>query len=190
MYVGNDVVDLGDPQIAFHHLRARFLERVLCIEERIRLARARDPRRLLWCLFAAKEAAYKVLARRSGAAAPMEHRRYRVSPSLDRVDTGSGVLALKIESVGDRVHAVAHSIGVATRLGIARLAPGADGSLAARTLLCAALAAPLVCAAADLQVARSPLPGSWDGYGPPVLLRRGIASETAISLSHDGRFAA
>lgn len=188
MPVGNDVVDLGDPQIAGHHLRPRFLARVLCEEERVRVVNAADPRRLLWSLFAAKEAAYKIVAQRAAVAPVFAHRRFRVAPALDAVDSGDELFALRVGTDDDVVHAVASTAGCTPVVGLARVAPGADASAAARALLCAALAPVLGCAADELQVVRAPRPGSWDGQGPPRLYRRGVALAVQISLSHDGRW--
>ena len=61
--VGNDVVDLRDPDIARHHERSRFVARVCTPDEVARVAASDDPHRVLWTLFAAKEAGFKVVAK-------------------------------------------------------------------------------------------------------------------------------
>lgn len=55
--IGNDVVDLQDPET--QDLHPGFDRRVFSADERLRLAASADPHRLRWQLWAAKEASYK-----------------------------------------------------------------------------------------------------------------------------------
>ncbi|RZO86416.1 MAG: 4-phosphopantetheinyl transferase family protein [Oceanococcus sp.] len=55
--IGNDVVDLADPET--RQLHPRFDRRILSESELQRLKRSADPHRLRWTLWAAKEASYK-----------------------------------------------------------------------------------------------------------------------------------
>jgi len=59
--VGNDVVDLADPETAGGAAHPRFDERVFAPEERAWLGRNRPEERLRWVLWAAKESAFKAL---------------------------------------------------------------------------------------------------------------------------------
>jgi phosphopantetheine--protein transferase-like protein len=61
--VGNDVVDLSRPRVRGKSRDDRFVSRVLGEEERSALAAATDPDLELWCLWAAKEAAYKIASK-------------------------------------------------------------------------------------------------------------------------------
>ena len=61
--VGNDVVDLKHPENQGKSKDGRFLCRVFTAEERDRIAGAARPETLLWALWAAKEAAFKVVSR-------------------------------------------------------------------------------------------------------------------------------
>ncbi len=61
--VGNDVVDLKHPENQGKSRDDRFLGRVFTAEERARIAGAPCPETLLWALWAAKEAAFKVVTR-------------------------------------------------------------------------------------------------------------------------------
>lgn len=61
--VGNDVVDLKEPDNQAKSGDDRFLGRVFTVEERGLIARAAAPDTLLWALWAAKEAAYKAVSR-------------------------------------------------------------------------------------------------------------------------------
>ncbi|MBE0557548.1 MAG: 4'-phosphopantetheinyl transferase superfamily protein, partial [Proteobacteria bacterium] len=60
--VGNDVVDLNEPDNRGKSGDDRFLGRVFTAEERELIARAAAPNTLLWSLWAAKEAAYKAVS--------------------------------------------------------------------------------------------------------------------------------
>lgn len=190
--IGDDVVDLDDEAIASHHLRARFLDRVLHPDERAALAAARSPKVLLWTFFAAKEAAYKVVARRDPSAI-FAHRLYVVRADLCSVQYQDDVFALEVVLDVERgyVHAVARQEGAAPLRGVAELARPLDlqaPGLEARALLCRAVATRIGCAVDELAVVRPPRPGSWDGFGPPRLLRAGEPLPIDVSLSHDGRF--
>jgi phosphopantetheinyl transferase (holo-ACP synthase) len=182
--IGNDVVDLEDPVVAEHHRRPRFVSRVCAAEEFERIATARD----LWTLFAAKEAAYKALVN-LGYSPGFAHREIRVSEDLRAVRWRDVCLSLSLQSDHGHVHAVAWSASShAPRAKVSR-AETAE-SQAARELLCELVATTTHYQARDLMVVRDPLPGAWDGYGPPRLEHLGTAVDVAISLSHDGRFVA
>jgi phosphopantetheinyl transferase (holo-ACP synthase) len=58
--IGNDVVDLTDPETFPGATHARFDARVFTPAERARIAASSDPNRCRWRLWAAKESAYKV----------------------------------------------------------------------------------------------------------------------------------
>jgi phosphopantetheinyl transferase (holo-ACP synthase) len=166
--VGNDIVDLGGP--AIDRLHARFIERVCTAEEQRAIAESPDPKRRLWTLFAAKEAAYKA-AVKLGLDPGFAHRRFVVSSDLDRVDFGEHTFALRVIDGEDWVHAI---VGDATITGVER------GESAREPLLRAL-------GMTHLGIEREPRAGSWDGFGPP---RVAGAPEVDVSLSHDGRFAA
>lgn len=57
--IGNDVVDLSDPETPASQLNPRFDQRIFTADELQRLAHSRQPHRLRWLLWAAKEASYK-----------------------------------------------------------------------------------------------------------------------------------
>lgn len=185
--VGNDVVDLGDPAIASSHQRERFLARVLCQSEREALEGAPDAKAFVWARFAAKEAAFKVLSKDHRSAPPLAHRRFEVAADLSSVRHGEVTLDLEVEvdQAFAFVHAVAWTGLERPRWRVERIAEGADPSASVRRLLLAALGG-----GADLEVVRAPVPGSWDGFGPPRVLRGGVPIEVDVSLSHDGRYVA
>lgn len=184
-WVGNDVVDLGDPATATSHLRERFVHRVCAESERAALARAESPRVHLWCLFAAKEAAYKLVCKRSpGPPPPFAHRRFVVAEDLGSVRYDGHRLQLRVEVVLPRIHAVAWLGDDAPLSGVEVLGEGHDASLGVRALLWRALGGE------GWAIHRPARPGSWDGRGPPRLLRHGRPAGLDVSLSHDGRYVA
>lgn len=179
--VGDDVVDLDDPSIARAH--PRFAERVCSEDERARVATSPD---LLWTLFAAKEAAYKIAAKQALGPPPVfAHRAFVVAPDLGVVRWEGRTFALRIEHGEGFVHAVAtHGPGHVVTA-VEPIAQGGDASRCARELAVRRLSPRI---GSELTVVRDPRPGSWDGFGPPRLLSRGAPSGVDVSLSHDGRF--
>jgi phosphopantetheinyl transferase (holo-ACP synthase) len=65
-----------------------------------------------------------------------------------------------------------------------------DESDDARAVLRELVATAIGCRPAELAIVRDPSPGSWDGYGPPRVVRAGAPVEVDVSLSHDGGFVA
>jgi phosphopantetheinyl transferase (holo-ACP synthase) len=186
--VGNDVVDLGEPDAAASARRAGFLERVCSPSEVAAVHAAASPERALWCRFAAKEAAFKVVAKlRPGVV--LAHRLFAVAYPLDAVTFEDLRLHLVVEVKEEHVHAIAST--VAGPVVVALEARGErDASLAARQLLCERVSQLLGCPASALRVVRDAVPGAWDGFGPPRLELDGAPSGLDVSLSHDGRFVA
>lgn len=75
--VGNDVVDLKHPENQGKSTDDRFLRRVFTDGERDRIAGAASPDTLLWSLWSAKEAAFKVVSRDDPTASSTP-RRYEI----------------------------------------------------------------------------------------------------------------
>lgn len=186
--VGNDVVDLDDRDARGAHRRERLVQRVLAEPERARLASSEAPHALFWALFAAKEAAYKVVQKlRPGAA--FAHRAFEVDAALDRVRYDDLCVPLRVCVTPALVSAIAWTSAPPALAGVVEAAEGADLGLVARAALIAALAERLGCDPDELSVVRAPRPGSWDGFAPPRVFRRGEPLAADVSLSHDGRFA-
>jgi phosphopantetheine--protein transferase-like protein len=179
-WVGNDIVDLEDPAIAQSHLRERFVARVCSESEQALIASALAPKRLLWSLFAAKEAAFKAISK--SRALVFAHRKFVVSADLRSVTYGQQVLWLWVEGKGACIHAIAWTDDEMPIFGMGEISEGVDPSAAGRALLLTRLGVP------GLSVERDPTPGSWNGFGPPRLFRDGVEVNLDISLSHDGRF--
>jgi phosphopantetheine--protein transferase-like protein len=199
--VGNDVVDLKDPENIGKSRDDRFLGRVFTAGERERIASAPSPDTLLWSLWAAKEAAYKAVSSADPAVCSIP-RRYRVVLDAEdatrkivhltgKVITPRGELVLEISVSADWVHALAAGAEEAlNRLcrRVERLEEGkgaVNPSAFVRGALIREIARRLDCAVGDLSVVKN-----QDGPGAPRVLFRGEMLAAEVSLSHDGRFAA
>jgi hypothetical protein len=184
--LGNDVIDLADPETSSRH--PRFDARVFGATERALIARSEDAERLRQVLWAAKEAAYKA-ARSSAPETIFSPRRFAVSLGADgtgRVAFPGGEAVLRVRSDGDCVHVVATLAGIdAGRVvwaegRVAEPADPAAPSRAVRALATSDIAARLGTADAGLRVERR--------RRAPSL--RGSDACAALSLSHHGRFVA
>ena len=72
--LGNDIVDLADPETSWGGQHPRFDQRVFTSCERAALLRSPDPQRTRWVLWAVKESAFKGArrARPMGQVQPVE----------------------------------------------------------------------------------------------------------------------
>jgi phosphopantetheinyl transferase (holo-ACP synthase) len=184
--IGNDVVDLTDPEARPGATHARFDGRVFAPAERALLAESRAPQRLRWRLWAAKEAAYKV-ARKLDARAVFAPSRFVVrleGGGRGVVRYGAEVFAVWIDEAEDHVHAAAAGGDHRGRRPVmaARSAAGASLSAAARSLAVDTLARVLG------EDPRSIAIVSRDRI--PRARLRGRAAAVDLSLSHHGRLVA
>lgn len=116
-FVGNDVVDLDDPRTRGKHADARFTARVLSPSELAVLASSPEPREELWALWAAKEAAYKVLSKLLGEPPVFEHAAFEAAwDAEDGPAWRAGAVSyrgrrvpVEVALVGSVVHAVSTS---------------------------------------------------------------------------------
>jgi len=188
--VGNDVVDLADPETRLCGLHPRWGERVFCSAERKALEASRSPHRLHWALWAAKESAYKARKRLEPHAvfSPKEFE-VELSPlpttgagvAVGRVVHRGDVFGLEVRLDDASVHAVATSedeagARVLWKVEETRCDPG----VAARRLAATTIGSALGLDPADLRIVRR----------PPVATHRGRRIEVGVSLSHHGRFVA
>lgn len=72
-HVGNDILDLRDPRLRDKHHDLRFIRRIFAPEEASRILSATEPNRLLWLMWAAKEAAFKVVSKEAERAPVFRH---------------------------------------------------------------------------------------------------------------------
>ena len=106
--VGNDIVDLADPETRLGACHPRFDRRVFAPAELELLATTRSHVRMRWILWSAKEAAYKA-ARQACATTVFSPSRFvvRLNPALQgSVRHGSRCWNVRIQLNGNCVHAV------------------------------------------------------------------------------------
>jgi len=209
--VGNDVVDLGNPDALGKSLDDRFVSRVFLPEEQRLIYRDSDPDCILWVLWAAKETAYKIISKFS----PSVHSgplKYQVNleevrwfpqrrPDLRsghftcQVETPVGLLMIGAQTERHYVHAFGSR--------------GNQSSEGALHLKVFRLDHPCVRARNESDVVRNVLgrylSRYWKipferidirrglndrGWGPPVVYVDGTPAYVDTSLSHHGRYGA
>jgi hypothetical protein len=187
--VGNDVVDLAEPETRLSGLHPRFEERVFGAAERRALEASRSRHRLHWALWAAKESAYKARKRLDpGAVFSPKAFEVELSPlparggvAVGRVVHRGDVFDLEVCVDGASVHAVARSEGEAGTRVLWRVErTRSDPGVAVRRLAATAIGRAL-----GLDPA-----GLWIVGRPPVATDRGRRLDVGVSLSHHGRFVA
>ncbi len=200
--VGNDIVDLADPENIGKSGDERFCRRLFNANERSLIAAGSvaRPDSLLWALWAAKEAAYKAISRDDPSVCSIP-RKYPVvietaplpgtSPCLEgRVITPRGELPVHIFIAEEMLHAVASGspeglAGIFSRVERVDTAAHADPSTLVRQILLEEIARRLGCPPEDLSVVKE-----QRGSGAPSVFFHGSRLPVEISLSHDGRFVA
>ena len=186
--IGDDIVDLHDPDGDPWRLHPRFDGRVFHPSERALIAASTQPGRTRWILWALKESAYKA-ARKEEPATVFSPARFVVS----RQDAASAIVCAcgrrfraSISCGPGYVHAVAWQAGdppAVTRIAVARLATGETSPrTAARRLVLEQLAPALGVTPAALAIHRE--------ARIPALWLHGRPSGADLSLSHHGRFVA
>jgi len=190
--VGNDVVDLRDPESRSESLHPRFDTRVFSERERAMITSSVDPGRVRWKLWAAKEAVYKLL-RKLVATTVFSPQRFEVEivgESDAIVVHGSQRFDVAYTETDSALHAIATSETAQPRrvltgwrqLDSDEIASGDPdaASRAVRTLLCDQIAKSLGVAPSELEVRRR--------GRVPFLWLRGEAAPVDLSLSHHGRW--
>ncbi|MCP3982977.1 MAG: 4-phosphopantetheinyl transferase family protein [bacterium] len=186
--IGNDVVDLGDPEAQPAGRHPRWDARVFSALELDALRKSGAPDRLRWIFWAAKEAAYKVarkLDRRTVFSPP------RFEVQLDATLRGhvsypGGTLPVMVDEARNRLHAIAsdEEPGKSEML-VQVVAWDGDAELASKALRARVrreLATHFELSAEDLEI---------DRIGRiPVVLAAGRPVDVDLSLSHHGGFVA
>ncbi|MCC6274854.1 MAG: 4-phosphopantetheinyl transferase family protein [Leptospiraceae bacterium] len=103
--VGNDVVDLSDPESDDILQNRKVLLRVLNPEELAMVENSPDPRKTYWAIWAAKESAFKALSSffRNICFIP---KKFRVSQDFSEVRFRTLRLALRVEKNNSFIHAL------------------------------------------------------------------------------------
>lgn len=182
--IGNDVVDLRDPETRPGAVHARFDARVFTPVEVDRLRRCERPNVERWRLWTAKESAFKA-ARRSTPALVFAPSRFRVEEDElgERVMIGERAYHVSWRTEDGGVHAVARDAGVpgGDVLCAAARRPGLAPSGEARRLAIETVAAALGLAPHGVRVEMT---------GRVPSLRVGSEGSLALSLSHHGEMVA
>jgi len=187
--IGNDIVDLADPETRHQGLHRRFDERVFRPEERALLGGGESGHVMRWALWAAKESAYKA-EKRLDPDVVFSPKQFAVELSAlpggrgvagGQVEHRGHVLDLQVHVDGTSLHAVATS----TRAARARLLWSVDRAVSDPSATVRRLAATGIASALDLDPSDIQIAGR-----PPVALHRGRPLLTDLSLSHHGRFMA
>lgn len=191
MTIGNDIVDLLDRDSAERANQSRFDARVFAPEERERIASSPAPQSERWCLWAAKEAAYKA-GRRVDRGLVFSPRRFRVSQRFDRVCHEESEFDLEVDEGANLVHAIAirsrdkgeqrgEILSRLVRLGAGEAGDPRRASARLRDFCRAEVAGKLAIEADALRIeTRERIPE----------LRLPNGDGLALSLSHHGRWAA
>jgi phosphopantetheinyl transferase (holo-ACP synthase) len=189
--IGNDVVDLADPETSLSGLHARFDERVFSATERGRLEASGSRHRLHWAYWAAKESAYKAL-KRLAPEAVFSPREFEVDLSPLPVAGAAAFAAgwvhhrgrrfcLEVRQDGESVHAVARSADAAGAGVLWKVDRAVDDpGVAVRRLAAGEIGSALCLDPAGLRIVGR----------PPVAMHRDRRLEADVSLSHHGRFVA
>ncbi len=90
LLVGNDIVDLTDPRCPGKSRSARFVARIFAAEEAAAIRGSDDPDETLWLLWAAKEAAFKVVSKFEAGPPPFVHAAFVVHLSAAAPDRAFG----------------------------------------------------------------------------------------------------
>lgn len=185
--VGNDLVDLADPDADVRSFNRRFAKRVSTEEELVRINASPDASLALWAHWAAKESAYKAL-QSLGPGTPfvpsafaVELPNPRLGLTVGHVRHQGACVSVVVQSTTAWLHAVATldpPIPSERQIqGVARREEYEESSTAARTFACQALALRLGYPPVSLRIDRS---------RPPRLYLEDELLPVALSLSHHG----
>ncbi|MDG2307868.1 MAG: 4'-phosphopantetheinyl transferase superfamily protein [Candidatus Binatia bacterium] len=183
--IGNDIVDFEDPEAQPTGTHPRFDQRAFSDDERKAILQSGDSVRERWVLWAAKEAAYKLLRATDPTTvfSPPRFEVTRAGPSRASVRFGDRILSVDLEIRRGSVHAVARSEGRRRIVSATARHHGADPSRSVRALAIDAVAPYLGAAPEELRIER-------EQGRPPVLFDKDQPIDSALSLSHHGRFVA
>ena len=208
MLIGNDVVDLHDPESRPGAIHNRFDARVFTFDEREALSDSASAHELRWTLWAAKESAYKVAKKLDPAVRflPRDFVVRRITEGRALVMHETGAFDVRLRRTDEWVGAVATPMAANAAWPMAANAawtkaanapsthrpitagieclevPGADPSRTVRELACAALALGMNLPPGQVQIAAD--------QGIPVAFWRSRRLPVDLSLSHHGRFVA
>jgi len=187
--VGNDVVDLRDPESRPESVHPRFDARVFSPSERRAISDCADAGVHRWRLWAAKEACFKV-ARKLDSSTPFVPRHFRVEGFRNDLGTAwvrhaERLFRVVLDQNAAYIHAIALPEGLREERvisGLAQIDASESESGAVRSLARRGVAAALGIALESLEVRKE--------ARIPRLFVGGLRAEADLSLSHHGGFVA
>jgi phosphopantetheinyl transferase (holo-ACP synthase) len=208
--IGNDIVDLTDPQNMGKSRDTRFINRVFGPCEQDLISRAENQDAILWALWAGKETAYKLVKKHHPSANSIP-RSYKVSLDCAEgshvfscrsndlsgfVDTPYGRIEIKVFITSDYVHCIGAMAGLDEMdcivWDVDRIRPDLQASPAyqsafVRKALRERLSIFCDESPDDIEIRREK---TCHGLGPPFVCINGRQAAVDVSLSHDGCLAA
>ena len=197
--IGNDIVDLADPQATGKGRDIRFINRVFTVDEQQKILSSDDPDIFLWSLWAGKETGYKAISKLYPAVSfSPGHYEIKLSdsslPESGTVYTPCGPVPVRFFITCEYVHC----IGATTDKGMDSIVW--DVQKMCQPLSFSDYQSDFVRNMArkkisrylkeDLETLEIVRPKGRRGLGPPVIYTGGKRTAIDISMSHDGRFAA
>ena len=197
--IGNDIVDLADPQARGKNRDIRFIERVFTPDEQRKIQKSDEPDIVLWSLWVGKETGYKAMSKTHPAVSSSPER-YAVQlsdtplPESGTVETPCGLVSVRFRITGGYIHC----IGATTDKGLnsivwdvqTMLRPEVSPKYQSDFVRNMARKKISRYLKEDLETLEIVRPKGRRGLGPPVIYTGGKRTAIDISMSHDGRFAA
>jgi len=197
--IGNDIVDLADPQARGKSRDTRFINRVFTLDEQQKILNSDEPDIFLWSLWAGKETGYKAISK-THPAVSSSPRHYEIKlsdsplPESGIVYTPCGPVPVRFFITGEYIHC----IGASTDEGIGSIVWDVQKILQpqfspdyqsdfVRNMAGKKISRYLKEDPEAIEIIR---PKGHRGLGPPAVYAGGKRTAIDISMSHDGRFAA
>ncbi len=197
--IGNDIVDLADPQAKGKHRDIRFIHRVFTPDEQHKILSSDAPDIVLWSLWAGKETGYKAMSKTHPAVSSSPGRyAIRLSdtalPESGTVETPCGPISVRFLITGEYIHCIGATTDedldsivwdVQTMLR-PEISPDNQSDFV-RNMARKKISRYLKEDPKTIKIIR---PQGHRGLGPPAVYAGGKRTPIDISMSHDGRFAA
>jgi phosphopantetheine--protein transferase-like protein len=189
--IGVDIVDLSAGSNRGKFRDDRFLRKIFSEDERSRIARSSNPDRVLWSLWAAKEAVFK--ARSQSEIAPFHPHRIEVAGHRARWDGRE--YPLRFRRTSSWAMCVASLTPVDVRLWVLPAEAELSGTLTpaeeAEAFVPESRTARILAKEQIARLCGLSVEIRRANYGPPRVFVQGRPSDAAdISFSHDGRYLA
>ena len=197
--IGNDIVDLADPQAKGKSRDTRFINRVFTLDEQQKILDSDEPDIFLWSLWAGKETGYKAISK-THPVVSSSPRHYEIKlsdsslPEAGTVYTPCGPVPVRFFITGEYIHCIGATIDedVDTIVRDVQEIPQPQflpdyQSDFVREMARKKISRYLKEDPENIEIIR---PKGHRGLGPPVVCAGGERTSIDISMSHAGRFAA